>query len=166
MMIADYLQSRRVHHQVLLHRPASCASQLARSLHVPGRTVAKGVLVASPDGRHWLAVLPATHRVDLERLRIALGVESLLLATPSDLVRIFPDCELGALPPFGRLYGIPTIVDSALAGVSEIVCEGNLRHESVRLRYRDFEALENPFKARFAVVVSPRQPRVRRRRAG
>jgi Ala-tRNA(Pro) deacylase len=151
MSIIDYLRDHRVWFETLLHRPASSATKLAQSVHVPGRAVAKGVLVRAGEG-YVLAVLPATLRIDLVRLGEALRVspEELRLATEDELLAVFGDCEAGVSPPFGRLYGLTTVVDTSLAGVSEIVFAGNSRHLGLRMRYRDYEALESPRRARFA----------------
>jgi Ala-tRNA(Pro) deacylase len=164
MAIRDFLALRRVHFELLLHQPAACATRRAQCLHVPGRSVAKAVLVRA--GEHFvLAVLPATHWIDLARLAACLDVPELRLATEDEIAAIFVDCERGALPPFGSAYGLQTVVDSHLAGAAEIVVEGNLRHEGLRVRYRDFEQLEAPLRARFA-TVHPNDPRPSRRRAG
>jgi Ala-tRNA(Pro) deacylase len=106
-------------------------------------------LLRAGDG-YALAVLASTSRDDLDRVARLLGVESATLATEDEVQAVFADCERGALPPFGRLYGLRTIVDSGLAGGSEIVCVGNSRHEGLRLHYRDYQALETPLGARFA----------------
>ena len=113
-----------------------------------------------------LAVLPSTSRIELETLSTVLGGRNVRLATEDEIEGTFGDCERGALPPFGRLYGLDTVVDAGLAGDEEIVCVGNARHEGLRLRYRDYLALEQPLIARFA--TTPQGKRVRRshRRAG
>ncbi len=165
MYVRDYLIGHRVWFETLLHRPAPSASRLAGSVHVPGRHVAKAVLVRA-DGANALAVLPATHRIDLERLALVLGKGPVRLASEEDVIRTFGDCERGALPPFGRLYGLTTVVDTTLAGGSEIIFVGNARHEGVRMRYRDFETLEGPIRARFATAIEPRRRRPSHRRAG
>lgn len=154
MSIVEYLHSHRVRFETLLHRPASAATKLAQSVHVPGRNVAKTVLVKGGD-RYYLAVLPATSRIDLVRLGEALGVpaSSLGLAGSADLLRFFGDCEPGAVPPFGRRYGLTTVVDASLAGSSEIVMAADQRHLGLRMRYRDFEAVESPRRARFAMPI-------------
>ena len=102
MCIRDYLKSRHVRFETLLHAPAAGASQLAQRAHVPGRQVAKGVLLRAGGG-YVLAVLPATARVDLDRLSALLNGTRLDLASEDEAGRIFDDCERGALPPFGRL---------------------------------------------------------------
>jgi Ala-tRNA(Pro) deacylase len=164
MRICDYLRSRVVRFEVLLHRPAPSAARMAETVHVPGRTVAKGVLVRA-GGSFVLAVLPATHRIDLDRLAAFLGVDDARIATEPEVMVIFHDCERGALPPFGKLYGLSTIVDASLAGGSEIVFVGNARHEGVRMRFRDYEAIEGPMRGRFASMICPKR-RVPHRKAG
>ena len=156
MCIRDFLLARSVRFEVLLHPPSPSAAHLAGSVHVPGRSVAKAVLVRA-GAAYALAVLPATHRIDTARLAEALGVDQLRIATEAEVVQIFADCEPGALPPFGRLYGLTTIVDASLAGGSEIVFVGNTRHEGVRMRFKDYEAIETPMRGRFASAITPRR---------
>jgi Ala-tRNA(Pro) deacylase len=163
MCIREFLQSRSVRFELLLHRPAHSAAHLAGSLHVPGRRVAKAVLVKAGDA-FALAVLPATHRIDTVRLAEVMGVDVLRIATESEVETVFADCEPGALPPFGRLYGLTTIVDSSLAGGAEVAFMGNTRHEGVRMRFKDYEAVESPIRARFASPIAIRK--LRRRKAG
>jgi Ala-tRNA(Pro) deacylase len=164
MGIFEYLRGRFVRFEVLLHRPATSAARMAETVHVPGRTVAKGVLVRA-GASYVLAVLPATHRIDLDRLAAILGVGDVRIATEPEVMAIFHDCERGALPPFGRLYGLSTLVDTSLAGGSEIVFVGNSRHEGVRMRFRDYEAIEAPMRGRFASMICPKR-RVSHRKAG
>lgn len=163
MCVSDFLRSRSVRFEVLLHAPAHSAAHLAGSVHVPGRSVAKAVLVRSGEA-FVLAVLPATHRVDPARLAGVLGVESVRIATEAEVEAVFADCEPGALPPFGRLYGLKTFVDASLAGSAEVVFVANTRHEGVRMRFKDYEAIEEPTRARFASPIDA--PRARSRKAG
>jgi Ala-tRNA(Pro) deacylase len=162
MCIRDFLLSHSVRFEVLLHRPAPSAAHLAGSLHVPGRCVAKAVLVRA-GGVHALAVLPATHRIDTARLAEVLGVDLVGIATGAEVEAVFADCEPGALPPFGRLYGLATIVDASLAGGAEVAFMGNTRHEGVRMRFKDYEAVESPLRARFASPIALRRPRSQRK---
>ncbi len=164
MSIREYLQSRQVWFETLLHRPVPSATKRARSVHVPGRWVAKGVLVKSPRG-DVLVVLPATHRIDMERLVGILGGRPVRLATEDEVARVFADCERGALPPFGRLYGLSTVVDESLTGEREIVFVANTRHEGLRMRYADYEWIEAPIRSRFAVPIAPRRRRTSHRKA-
>jgi len=158
MCVCMYLTDRQVPFERFLHPPAPSATRMAQSMHIPGRRVAKGVLLKA-DGVFLLAVLPATHRIDLPRLAAVLVADALGLATEEEIGRVFHDCERGALPPFGRLYGLRSVVDASLAGGAEIVLEGNSRHEGLRMRYRDYESLEAPTRARFATAIDPRRRR-------
>ena len=150
MSIRDFLKSQNVWFQSFLYKPVPTASRRAHSVHVAGGQVAKSVLVRAGDG-YVLAVLPATLRIDLPRLSEVLGGVPVALATEGDMERAFPDCELGAAPPFGRLYGMKTVVDPRLGAWGEIVCVGNTRHEGIRLRFADFKGVESPLVAFFAV---------------
>jgi Ala-tRNA(Pro) deacylase len=165
MSIRDYLQSRHIWFETVIHRPAASATKRAQSIHISGRCVAKGVLIKT-KGDDVLVVLPATHRVDLRRLAQVLGENEVRIATEDEVSAVFDDCERGALPPFGRLYGLKTIVDVSLAGSGDLVFVANARHEGMRMRYRDYELLEAPIRARFALAAAPRRRRMSHRRAG
>ncbi|HEV3120374.1 MAG TPA: YbaK/EbsC family protein [Isosphaeraceae bacterium] len=158
MSINEFLRSRQIPFETLLHHPARSAAKLAQSVHLPGKMVAKPVLLKA-GSQYVLAVLPATHRVDFERLGMVLGAGELRLASEDEVEQVFTDCERGAVPPFGHLYGLRTVIDASLAGGTEIVFEANLRHEGVRMRFRDYEATELPMHARFATEIAPRQRR-------
>jgi Ala-tRNA(Pro) deacylase len=149
MNLDEVLTQRHVPHERLHHRPTYTANRMAQVLHVPGKEVAKSVLLRSGQG-YVLAVLPATHYVDLERLRAELGEERLEMASEKEMDQIFPDCERGALPPFGSFYHVPTVVDESLTGDEAIVFEGQTHEDAIRMTYRDYEALEHPVKRRFA----------------
>lgn len=161
MSIHSYLQSSRVSFATFLQRPAATSSRRARSVHLPGRMVAKGVLVQAGE-RYLLAVLSSTERIDLARLSEVLGGLPARLADEDEVARVFGDCERGAVPPFGRAYGLPTLLESGLTTVAELVCVGNQRHEGIRLSLADYESIEGPLRARFAAT----DRRERRRRAG
>jgi Ala-tRNA(Pro) deacylase len=155
MLLHDFLQGQPVWYQKLLHRPASSASRCAASMHIAGRQVAKSVLIRVGEG-YGLAVLPSTSRIDWGRLARVFDEPHVSLAAWEEVEHVFSDCERGALPPFGRLYGIPTVVDETLAEASEIVCAGNFRHEAVRMRFSDYESLVAPIRARFATSPANR----------
>lgn len=143
MKIDEFLTSRQVPFTRLPHRPAYTANRVAQTLHVPGQEMAKSVLVRTPHG-HVLAVLPATHRVDLDRLRLDLDEREAELATESEMEQLFQDCERGAIPPFGSLYQLTTVVDESLTADDEIVFESQNHEEAIRMAYRDYEAVEHP----------------------
>jgi Ala-tRNA(Pro) deacylase len=157
MYVLDFLRTRHVWFETFLHRPATSAARLAGAVHVPGRSVAKTVVVKAL-GEFVLAVLPATSLVDLERLGAAfqLGRGQVRLATPEEIDAIFHDCEPGTIPPFGRLYGLRTAVDASLAGAGVIVFRTNVRHQGIRMQFRDYEGLEEPVRAEFGCPIAPR----------
>jgi Ala-tRNA(Pro) deacylase len=151
MYVLDFLRSRGIWFETLLHRPASSSTKRAGSVHVPGRRVAKAVLIKAGDS-YRLAVLPSTSRIDLERFSEVIGAPAaqVRLATPDEVFTLFPNCEPGVVPPFGRLYGLKTIVDAGLAESPEIVVVANTRHEGLRMLFHDFQTLEEPGRASFA----------------
>src|SRR5262245_49678529 len=119
MNIRKLLQQGNVPFQMLDHPPTYAAQRLAQIVHVSGDEVAKVVLLRADDG-FVLAVLPATRGVNLERVRALVGAAKVSLATEPECGTCFPDCELGALPPFGSKYGLRTIVDRSLSEDDEI----------------------------------------------
>ena len=155
MYVVEYLRSRRVWFETLLHCPVSSAARLAGRVHVPGRSVAKTVLVKA-RGAYLLTILPATSRIDLARLGQALGLDpgEVKLASAAEIERIFLDCEPGTIPPFGRLYELRTVADVSLQSVGPLVFRTNTRHLGIRMEFRDYESLEEPLQADFARPIS------------
>jgi len=149
MKLDEFLSERQVPFQKLAHPPAYAANRIAQALHVPGREMAKSVLLRTGHG-HVLAVVPATHQVDLDEIRDCLGEESVEMACEEEMEQLFPDCERGAMPPFGSLYHLPTIVDRSLTKDEEIVFEAQSHEEAIRMTYRDYEAIEHPRMGQFA----------------
>lgn len=132
--------------ELLPHMATFTAQRTAQAVHVPGDEMAKTV-VLQVDGEPALAVVPATHRVALEKVRSLIGADTVELADEADFSRLFPDCELGAVPPFGSQYGMKTLVDETLACDERIVIESNSLEAAIRMRYEDFAALERPLVA-------------------
>lgn len=147
MHIAQFLSEQRIAFESLLHPPAFTAQKRAKCLHIPGRQVAKSVLLVG--GGYFLAVLPATHVIDTQELARHLD-RPVRLADDRELAETFPDCEWGVVPPFGTLYGLPTLLEDSLPSDALLVFEGNSHAEAIRLRCRDFERLERPRRLRFA----------------
>jgi Ala-tRNA(Pro) deacylase len=151
MSLKHFLQSRRVPFEVVSHPQAFDAQHLARALHTPGREVAKTVLLrADHDYRYIVAVLPATHRVDLPALSTFLGGTTLALASEHEIAERCPDCEVGVLPPFGSHYAAQTIVDASLADDEYIWFESDTHSEAIRIKYSDYYNSEHPLVAHFA----------------
>ena len=148
-MIHEFLHEARVPYTVLPHRPAYTAQEEAAATHVPGRDWAK-VVVCIVDGRPFQAVLPAPCTVNLRRLLQLAEGRVIRLAWEDELKGLFPTCELGAMPPFGPLYGQRVFVDEALAEEAEIVFEGGTHSEAIRMRFADFAKSARPVVGRFA----------------
>jgi Ala-tRNA(Pro) deacylase len=148
-MLREFLDYHRVKYVVISHSPAFTAMEIAASAHIPGKELAKTVMVEI-DGRIAMAVLPASQKVDLELLRDAVGAERVGLAKQSAFRDRFPG-DLGAMPPFGNLYDMDVYVADSLTEDEEIAFNAGSRTELVRLAYRDFERLVQPEVMRFAV---------------
>ena len=142
MRVPDFLVAQHVPFETLLHPPAFTAQKRARFLHLPGREVAKVLLLHGPGG-YVLAVLPAPRRVDQERVAQALG-GPVRLADDDEIAEVFRDCEWGVVPPFGTLYGLPVLLDDSISPDTLVVFETTSHAEAVRLLCRDFERLEHP----------------------
>ncbi|MGE5247597.1 MAG: aminoacyl-tRNA deacylase [Verrucomicrobiota bacterium] len=141
--LTQFLDSRKIPYRTELHTEAVTAQQAAQAAHVPGRAFAKAVLLYV-DGKLWMAVLPATERVDMQRLRSCLGSKKVRMATEAEFATVFPDCDLGAMPIFGSLYGLPVIASGELQQHEEIAFTAGTHHEIVRIRTRDFLDAEQP----------------------
>jgi Ala-tRNA(Pro) deacylase len=145
--LKEFLDTQRVKYVVISHSAAYTAQEIAASAHVRGKELAKTVIVKL-DGHLAMMVLPASQRVDLGRLQEAAGARAAELAHEPDFEAAFPGCELGAMPPFGNLFGLPVYVAARLAEDEEIAFNAGTHTELVRMAYRDFERLVKPTKVR------------------
>jgi Ala-tRNA(Pro) deacylase len=147
--IHDFLRDAQVAYTVMPHRAAFTAQEEAAAAHVPGRDWAK-VVICVVDGRPVQAVLPAPMTVSLARLMDLAGAAEIRLAEEDEIRHLFPDCEPGAMPPFGPLYGQPVYVDVALAEEPEIVFNAGTHTQAIRMRWADFSASVRPIVGAFA----------------
>jgi Ala-tRNA(Pro) deacylase len=138
-----FLDSRGIRYVSIKHSMAFTAAEVAESAHVKGRDFAKTVIVRI-DGAMAMVVLPASRRIVLHDLREMLGTDHIRLATEAEFKDAFPDCEVGAMPPFGNLYGMPVYVAATLADETEIAFNAGTHTEVIKLAYEDFEQLVNP----------------------
>jgi Ala-tRNA(Pro) deacylase len=138
-----FLDSRTIKYTVISHSSAFTAQEIAESAHVSGRELAKTVMVKI-DGAIAMAVLPASLRVDFEALRKAAGAKKVELTGEAEFRDLFPGCELGAMPPFGNLYGMKLYADRRLAEDREIAFNAGSHTELVRMSYEDFARLAEP----------------------
>jgi Ala-tRNA(Pro) deacylase len=147
--VRDYLESHQVQYETLPHPQAFEAREAAQTLHLAKKQFAKAILFHA-DGRQVMAVLPASHRLSVHQLRDALGVKHLEMVPEKELAMLCSDCELGAFPPFGDLYGMEVWADHSLAGSPDIVFNAGSHTEAVRIAYADYVKLARPRTARFA----------------
>ena len=146
--LKTYLDREHVHYDVLPHAKAFRAVAIAQTLHTLEKEMAK-VVIVNVAGRFVTTVLPASWNVDLHCLREIFRTRHVRLATEAELTRLFPDCELGAMPPFGTLYGLPVYVDRSLTKDEQIIFEAGTHSDAIRMRYWDFAALVFPVVAEF-----------------
>lgn len=144
-----YLRENKVPFQVQHHAVAYTAQEVAAAEHIPGRILAK-VVVLLGDGKLSMLVLPAPARVDVEKAAAVLGVKEARLAHEDEFADRFPGCEVGAMPPFGNLFDIPLYVDKSLREDETIVFEAGTHTDTISMKYADFERLAKPTVAEFA----------------
>lgn len=144
-----YLDQQKVKYISTVHSPAYTAQEVAQHAHIRGRSYAKTVLVRAGPST-LIAVLPATHRVEFSWLAKVLDYDDVRLATEDECKKQFDDCEPGAMPPFGTLYGVKLLCDTSLAGSPEIAFSAGTHHEVIRMSFHDWAALARPQFASFA----------------
>ncbi|HEX7124234.1 MAG TPA: YbaK/EbsC family protein [Thermodesulfobacteriota bacterium] len=146
-----FLDEQRVNYQLLPHREAFTAQEVAQASHVPGRELAKALVVREDGARYLMVVLPAPCRIDLAALGRERGTRKLSLASEGEIAELFPDCETGAMPPFGNLYNLPVYVDACLPRSADVFFRAGNHHEVVRMGYPDFERLVQPIAGEFCL---------------
>ena len=148
--LKDFLERNEIKYELIHHPPTYTAQLTAASSHVTADELAKVVMV-NRDGKLAMAVVPSSRRVDVTALHTASGASSLRLASELEFKQQFPDCDAGAMPPFGNLYGMDVFVDEALVHNARIAFNAGSHDEVVRLAYADFECLVQPKVLKFAI---------------
>ena len=147
--LATLFQKEKVPYR-LIHRPdVFTAPELAASIRMPGREVAKVVIVRS-DEKYLMAVLPANRPLDVNRFARLIGSKHVAVAEEWELERLFPDCHVGAMPPFGNLYGMPVYVDASLTKQPIIFFPAGSHHATLEMNYADYDRLVSPLVGHFA----------------
>ena len=141
--IKDFLDSNKIKYVSITHSSAYTAQEIAASAHIPGKELAKTVIL-KVDGKMIMAVLPASYKVDFEMFKEATGASNIRLADEHEFVDKFPGCEPGAMPPFGNLYGVDVYVAKSLTEDEEIAFNAGTHTELIRMAYKDFEKLVKP----------------------
>lgn len=138
-----YLDSHRARYSVTSHRAAFTANALASAEHLPAREVAK-IVVVFGDGHFMMLALSANRQVDLNEVKHAIGLRHVRLASEAELLRLFPDCEVGAMPPIGNLYDMPLYLDSDLAKEDIIAFAAGTHRETIHMHMGDFRVMTGP----------------------
>ncbi len=141
--LKDYLDINNIKYVTISHSSAFTAQEIAASAHIPGKELAKTVLIKI-DGKMAMAVLPASDKVDFDLLKEFTGAENIRLAYEQEFMDKFPDCEVGAMPPFGNIYGIEVFVAKSLTEDEEIAFNACSHSQLIKMRYKDFEKLVKP----------------------
>lgn len=147
--LKEFLDGNNVKYISISHSPAYTAQEIAASAHIPGKELAKTVVVRL-DGKFAMAVLPASYKVDLDQLQSVAGATETELASEQEFQDVFPGCEVGAMPPFGNLYEMDVYVSETLAEDEEIAFNAGSHTELIRLAYADFERLVQPTVGHFS----------------
>ncbi len=150
MEVEKYLKDKGVDYEVIPHEQAFTAQEVAATEHVTGHKFAKPVIVDGAE-QSYMLVLPASHKVDFEKASQMAG-EELEMADEGEMKKLFPDCEIGAEPPFGSEYGLKTFVDQSLADRDEIVFRAGTHDKTIRMDYDAWAELEQPAVGSFAVL--------------
>jgi Ala-tRNA(Pro) deacylase len=150
--LRTFLDSVHAEFTLTVHSKAFTAREVALAERLPPREVAKSVVLFG-DGEYYIVVIPASKLVDFQELRPALGLTQARLADEDELGRLFPDCELGAMPPFGSLYGLPVYLDASLAGEPVIAFNAGTHREVIHMPTAEFRRLASP-----AIVSLVREP--------
>jgi Ala-tRNA(Pro) deacylase len=141
--LKEVLEEAKIPYEVYTHALAYTAQEIAQRQHMPGKDMAK-VVILKADGKYVMAVVPASRMLSLRRAKDALHAGQITLATETEFTELFPGCETGAMPPFGNLFDLPVYVDPALEKDEMIFFNAGNHVQTVRLRYRDFQDLVHP----------------------
>jgi len=141
--LKEVLDEANIPYEVYTHAQAYTAQEIAAAQHIPGKEMTK-VVILNLGGSFVMAVLPASRLIDFEKVKAGLGVEQASLATEEEFASLFPECEIGAMPPFGNLFGLPVYVDPALERDEVIYFNAGNHQQTVKMKYKDFKEQVKP----------------------
>jgi Ala-tRNA(Pro) deacylase len=148
--LKSFLDENKIKYISIQHSSAYTAQEIAAIAHIPGKDLAKTVIIKI-DGKMAMAVLPASYKVSFDNLKDALGVKEIRLAYEQEFMDKFPDCEVGAMPPFGIIYGMEVYVAESLAEDEEIAFNACSHTELIKMNFSDFEKLVKPKRIKFSI---------------
>jgi Ala-tRNA(Pro) deacylase len=146
-----FLDEHKVKYVTIKHSSAFTAQEIAALAHIPGKDLAKTVIIKI-DGKMAMAVLPASEKVSFENLKEALGANEVRLAYEQEFMDKFPDCEVGAMPPFGNIYGMDVFAAENLSEEEEIAFNACTHTELIKMKFSDFEKLVKPKRIKFSIL--------------
>jgi len=147
--LKNYLDKNQVKYVKISHSPAYTALEIAAMAHIPGKELAKTVMVKI-DGQMSMLVLPASYKVDFDLLKAAFAAKKAELSTEQEFMELFPDCEIGGMPPFGNLYNMDVYVAQSLAEDDRIAFNAGSHSELIQMYYSDYEKLVKPMVLKFS----------------
>lgn len=147
--LKEFLDAQHINYTSIPHSTAYTAQGIAALTHISGKELAKTVMIKLDD-KLSMAVLPASKAVDLEMLKQAIGAKNAALASEREFREKFPDCETGAMPPFGNLYNLPVYVEESLSRDREIAFNAGTHNELIRMSYEDFARVVKPMQLKFS----------------
>jgi len=147
--LIEFLDGQKIKYTMIRHSKAYTAQEVAASAHIPGKAMAKTVIVKI-DGKFAMAVLPASYTANFDLLKRTVGADNVELATESEFKDIFPDCDIGAMPPFGNLYGLDVYVAEKMAEDDEIAFNACSHTELIKMSFQDYINLVKPKIIKFA----------------
>jgi len=150
--LKKYLDQNQAAYLVLKHPPAYTAEETALSAYLPGRDVAKTV-IARMDGTIVMVVIPASRKINFDVLRDITGARNIGLVAEAELENLFPDCQIGAMPPFGNLYFLNVYIDKSLTEQDVIIFNAGNHRELIEMRYEDFQRLAHPYVINFTAEI-------------
>jgi Ala-tRNA(Pro) deacylase len=148
--LKDVLEKNGVSYEVGFHPEVFTAQEIAAAQHIPGKEMVKVVMVKA-DGKMLMLVLPASYQIDMKKLKKVLKAKKIGIAKEKQFEELFPDCEVGAMPPFGNLYNLEVWVDQVLTEDASIVFQAGNHIETMRIKYSDYARLTNPKVGDFSV---------------
>ena len=149
--LVEFLDNNHIQYVNIKHSPAYTAQEIAASAHIPGKEMAKTVMI-KVDGKLAFSVLPASYQVDFDLLKRSIGASQVELAAEDEFKGVFPECEVGAMPPFGNLYDMDVFAAEKLTEDEEIVFNAGSHTELIRLKYDDFDRLVKPKVIKFSAT--------------
>jgi len=147
--LKEYLDKENVKYVSIYHSSAYTAQETAECAHISGQEMAK-VVIVKIDDKFAMVVLPAPEHIDMELLKDAIDADNIALASEQEFSKLFPGCEVGAMPPFGNFYDIDVYIDEDITGDEKIAFNAGSHTELIELAYKDFERLVQPHVLRFS----------------